>query len=81
MLRQCCKCQRIWHNERWVFPRLSQLQNETITHGYCDECYRYEIGRIQRRKESAAQPAAIARPAGAHWLSRLWHIFQPHSPS
>ena len=38
MIRQCCECKRIYENGSWVHPLPGDLDDEEITHGYCDIC-------------------------------------------
>lgn len=39
MIRQCCECKKIWIEGEWVEPVTGQLENQDITHGYCEECF------------------------------------------
>ncbi|MCE5229572.1 hypothetical protein LLG95_08250 [bacterium] len=64
MIRQCCQCKKIWMNGRWVFPRLSQLEGQEISHGYCDDCFSITIKQVRRRG-----------PASSNWFSRFVHLF------
>ncbi|MEN6626671.1 MAG: hypothetical protein ABFD69_10640 [Candidatus Sumerlaeia bacterium] len=63
MLRQCCQCKRIWVNGRWVFPRLSQLEGQEVSHGYCDDCFSVTIKQVRRQ----AQPTS--------WMGRIMNFF------
>ncbi len=39
MVRQCCVCKKVLRRQSWVDPRPMDLEQENITHGFCDRCY------------------------------------------
>ena len=56
MLRQCCKCRKIWKNHEWVFPRLAELFHRDVSHCYCESCFQQELEKISGRGGAARSP-------------------------
>ena len=40
MIRQCCVCKKIFYEGTWVPPQPLELDGVTVTHGYCETCYK-----------------------------------------
>jgi uncharacterized protein YlaI len=38
MVTQCCQCQRIRQEDRWVTLQESPLAGEPVSHSYCPHC-------------------------------------------
>lgn len=58
MTRQCCVCKRVFEDGRWVPPRPEHLEDENVTHGYCEEC-------SADFTRAVAEYFALARPGAA----------------
>lgn len=65
MIRQCCECKRIWLDGRWVYPRTSELENQDISHGYCEECFIRQMALIRSLGK-------IAKPKQKKSLNRFF---------
>ncbi|HOE95995.1 MAG TPA: hypothetical protein PLS90_08130 [Candidatus Sumerlaeota bacterium] len=67
MIRQCCKCRRIWKEGRWLYPRLTELTHRDISHCYCDACFKEEMATLRAHRRPGPAVAVIRS------LRRLFH--------
>ena len=65
MIRQCCQCQKIEVNGEWVYPRFNQLENQEVSHGYCEACFAICKKQLRKHRRSAA-------PIYRRWLPRFF---------
>jgi hypothetical protein len=69
MIRQCCRCKKVWSNGQWMDPLAGALEHDDVSHAYCEECFRREMRNIQRRAgrriEIAAEQETTPKAFGA----------------
>ena len=68
MIRQCCQCKRVWKDGRWAYARLSQLENNDVSHGYCEDCFSKQVSKIERQRASG-----LARNSWLNQWMRFHH--------
>lgn len=59
MIRQCCVCKKVYEGGQWVVPRPEHLEEEDITHGYCEACYEDFMRAVAEYVETMNQPIAL----------------------
>ena len=62
MLRQCCRCKKIWNNGEWIDANAEVLAGADVSHAYCEDCFRREMINLQRRAARRAEPMSDHEP-------------------
>lgn len=54
MIKQCCMCRKVFKEQVWIDPSPSELDGQTVSHGFCERCYEEYMDTIRK---SHATPA------------------------
>lgn len=59
MILKCCVCGRVRDGEEWNYRFEQTKGDELVSHGFCEECYENEMGKLKWESQCAA--AALYR--------------------